>query len=420
VAIPVLSGDEVVAVLDMEGDVVRAFDRGQVITLETLADGLGIILRNAELFRALEETNARLVELDRTKSELVHIVAHDFRAPLSAILGYAELLEWKPDAPTAERKDRATAIVRAATHMAGLMDKTLTTARLETGHMSFEFGLVDLAELAREAGRRLPPDERHPLVVEVPDYPLPAWADAGRVAEILDNLLANAVKYSPRGGTVMLRVERGRETAAISVSDQGIGIAAKDRPRLFRPFSRVRDAETAQIDGFGLGLYICERVARAHGGRLQFESEPGQGSTFRFELPLYGAAGPTRVPLVLVATPDARSRKEARRAAEALGFETQEVMDGLEALETAIRLVPSVVVLDRVLPHLGGLEIADRLSGYESTRAIPLIALASAEDLGPAADRFSAFVSRPVKRADLEERLRAVLGSRVPAGALST
>ncbi len=409
VAIPILSGDEVVAILDIEADVVRAFDQGQVITLETLADGLGIILRNAELFKALEETNARLVELDRTKSELVHIVAHDFRAPLSTILGYAELLEWKPEAPVKERKERAGAIVRAATHMAGLMDKTLTTARLETGHMSFDFGLVDLAELAREAGKRFSGDERHPLVLEVPDYPLPSWADTGRVAEVLDNLLANAVKYSPRGGTVKLRVERGRETAVFSVSDQGIGIAPKDRERLFRPFSRVRDAETADIDGFGLGLYICERVARAHGGKLELESEHGVGSTFRFELPLYGAAAQGQLPLVLVATQDARTRREVRRVADALGFGTHEAMDGLDALEAAIRLVPSAVVLDRVLPHLGALEIADRLADLRGDPGDSLVALAAPEDLGVAASRFRPVCPSPWT-VGLEECLRAALG----------
>jgi signal transduction histidine kinase len=409
VAIPILSGDEVVALLDIEGDVVRAFDEGQVITLETLADGIGIILRNAELFKALEETNARLVELDRTKSELVHIVAHDFRAPLSSILGYGELLEWKPDAPLAERQERAGAIVRAATHMAGLMDKTLTTARLETGHMSFDFGLVDLGVLAREAGQRFAEDERHPLVLEIPDYPLPSWADDARVAEVLDNLLANAVKYSPRGGPVKLRVERGRETAAFSVSDQGIGIAPRDRDRLFRPFSRVRDAETAGIEGFGLGLYICERVARAHGGRVQLESEPGRGSTFRFELPLYGAAAQGLLPLVLVATQDARTKKEVRRAAEDLGFGSHEAADGMDALEAAIRLVPCAVILDRVLPHLGALEIADRLANYEATRVIPLVALAAPEDLGAAAARFAACLPKPVERKALEACLRSLL-----------
>jgi signal transduction histidine kinase/DNA-binding response OmpR family regulator len=409
VAIPILSGDEVVAILDIEGDEVRAFDQGQVITLETLADGLGILLRNAELFKALEETNARLVELDRTKSELVHIVAHDFRAPLSSILSYAELLEWKPDAPNRERQERAGGIVRAATHMAALMDKTLTTARLETGHLTFDFQLVDLSDLAREASKRFSGADRHPLVLEIPDYPLPSWADAARVAEVLDNLLSNAVKYSPRGGMVRLRVERGRETAAFSVTDQGIGIAQEDRDLLFRPFSRIKDKETADIQGFGLGLYICERVARAHGGKLDLESERGRGSTFRFELPLYGAAAQGQLPLVLVATQDARTRREVARIAEALGFGTHEAMDGLDALEAAIRLVPSAIVLDRILPHLGALEIADRLAAYEATRVLPLVALAAPEDLGAGARRFVACLPKPIDRGSLEECLRSVL-----------
>ena len=102
-AVPILSADEVVAVLYVEGDRPGAFDRGQVITLQTLADGIGILLRNAELYATLEQTNARLVELDRTKSELVNVVAHDFRAPLASILGWAELLRRDAEAERAAR-----------------------------------------------------------------------------------------------------------------------------------------------------------------------------------------------------------------------------------------------------------------------------------------------------------------------------
>src|SRR5207247_9420107 len=121
VSIPIFSGEEVVAVLTVGSDVRRGFDRGQVITLETLADGIGIILRNAELYQALERTNAQLVEMDRMKSELVNIVAHDFRSPLAGVLGFAELLEWKTDASAQERADNVKAIIRAATHMANLV-----------------------------------------------------------------------------------------------------------------------------------------------------------------------------------------------------------------------------------------------------------------------------------------------------------
>ena len=162
-SIPILSGEDVVAVLSVGSEQRRAFDRGQVITLETLADGVGIILRNAELYQAVERTNARLVELDRMKSELVNIVAHDFRAPLAGVLGHAELLEWKPDDPRERRVEQARAIIQSATHMANLVDKTLKTTRLETGHFPFEFGLVDLAATLRAVVARFPRSSSHAL-----------------------------------------------------------------------------------------------------------------------------------------------------------------------------------------------------------------------------------------------------------------
>ena len=169
VAIPIFSGDEVAAVLNVEKDEPGGFDHGQVITLETLADGIGVVLRNAELYQALETTNAKLVELDRMKSELVNIVAHDFRAPLAGVLGHAELLEWRPDAPREERIEEARSIIHAATHMASLVDKTLETTRLESGRMPFDFAVFDLAALTRDVvGRAVadPARERPGVVIQ--------------------------------------------------------------------------------------------------------------------------------------------------------------------------------------------------------------------------------------------------------------
>jgi signal transduction histidine kinase len=416
VAVPILSGGEVVAVLDVESDALSAFDRGQVITLETLADGIGISLRNAELFQALEQTNAKLVELDRLKSELVNIVAHDFRAPLAGVLGYAELLEWKADAPRDERVDQAKAIIRSATHMANLVDKTLKTTRLETGHFPFEFSLVDLGAKAREVIARIPEEPRHPLGVEIPDEPLPCWADPDRVTEVLENLLSNAVKYSPEGGDVVLELRRERETAVVRVTDRGIGIAPKDQERLFRPFSRVRDQRTAGIQGSGLGLYICERIVRAHGGRLWMESEPGRGSTFAFSLPMFGATAQARTPLVLVAAGDAGTRREVRRVAEELGYGIHEVSDGVEAIEAAIRLVPSAVVLDRILPRLRAEEVAERLRENQATVAVPLLALAAERDLGLSSQLFRACVPKPLDRGILASALGALRGPAAKSG----
>ena len=401
-AVPVLSADEVVAVLYVEGDRPGAFDRGQVITLQTLADGIGILLRNAELYATLEQTNARLVELDRTKSELVNVVAHDFRAPLASILGWAELL--RGDAGAGEVTDRACAIVGAATRMAQLMDRTLETTRLETGQFAFDFKLVDLGARIRDAASHFHSDAAHPLVLDLPDEPLPAWADGERIAEVVENLLQNAVKYSPSGGEVRLAVRRERETARISISDHGIGIASEDMAKLFRPFSRLHDRKSAGIEGFGLGLSICERFVRAHGGGFVVESRPGEGSTFSFTLPMFGAAAQARAPIVVVGAPDAGTRRDVRRAAELVGFEVHEVQDGVEAIEAAARLRPAALVLERILPRLRADEVAERLQAQAATRGVPILLLGAAEGASKAG-LFRECLPHPVDRRMLQTAL---------------
>jgi signal transduction histidine kinase/DNA-binding response OmpR family regulator len=408
VAIPIVSGDEVVAVLNVESEARRAFSRSQVMTLETLADGIGIILRNAELFQAVERTNARLVELDHMKSELVNIVAHDFRAPLAGVLGHAELLEWKPDAPVDDRLQQARSIIHAATHMASMVDKTLKTTRLEMGQFPFDFGLVDLGAVVREVLARTPADERHPVETEIPEDPVPCWADRERLAEVIENLVSNAAKYSPEGGPVRVEVARDAEAATVRVTDRGIGIDPAAQGKLFKPFSRIRDPKTAGIQGSGLGLYICERIVRAHGGHLGVESRAGEGSTFSFSIPLYGVMAQTRAPLVLVAAGDERTRREVRRVAQDQGFGIHEVSDGVDAVEAAVRLVPAAVILDRVLPRLGAEEVAQRLKDNVATTSIPLFALADSAELGSQARLFDACVPKPLDAAALAAALGAV------------
>ena len=414
VAIPIVSGDEAVAVLNVESDRPHAFSRGEVITLETLADGIGIILRNAELYAALEGTNARLVELDRAKSELVNIVAHDFRSPLAGVLGYAELLEWKPRVGRAERVQGAGAIRQAATHMANLVEKTLMTTRLETGQFAFDFGVVDLGAKLREVVQRLPAESAGVLTAVIPEDPLPCWADGDRIAEVVDNLLSNAVKYSPEGSPIRLEVVRDGETATVRVSDQGVGIAAADLDRLFRPFSRLQRPGQARVPGSGLGLYICERIVRAHGGHLGVDSKSKSGSVFWFSLPLFGVTAQTRLPILLVAGADETTLRDARRAAEAVGYEVHEVSDGVDAVEAASRLLPRAVVLDRVLPHLQADEVAERLANSPATADIPLLVLADETDLDGHERLFRACVPKPLDRDTLAAALRDIIHPAAP------
>jgi len=407
VAIPILSGDEVVAVLNVESDEVGGFGASEVMTLETLAESIGIILRNAELFKALEETNARLVELDRLKSEVVNVVAHDFRAPLAGVLGHAEVLELRPDAPAEERADSVRSIVRAATHMASLVDKTLKTTRLETGHFPFDFGLADLGAIVAEVLARSPGERAYEIEADLPEDPIPVWADKDRLREVIQNLLSNAAKYSPGGGPVQIQVKVDHEKAVVRVEDHGLGIAPEHMGRLFRPFSRIRTPKTAGIDGSGLGLYICERVVRAHGGRIWAESQLDRGSAFCFTLPVYGVEAQTRAPVVLVAAADEGTRRQVRRVVEELGWSVEEARDGVESVESAIRLRPAAIVLDRILPRLGAEEVAERLREIPATVDVALFVLAGEEELKGAARLFRGCLTKPFD----PERLQAALGA---------
>jgi CheY-like chemotaxis protein len=249
------------------------------------------------------------------------------------------------------------------------------------------------------------------LTIDLPEEPLPCWADRDRLAEVMDNLLSNAVKYSPKGGEVRVSVIRQPDVATLTVSDRGIGIEARAFDRLFRPFSRIRDRNTADIEGSGLGLYICDRIVRAHGGRLWVESRPGEGSAFSFSLPLYGASAQSRPPLVLVAAGDDRTRREVRRVAEDQGFATHEVADGVEAIEAAFRLIPVAVILDRVLPKLGAREVAERLKDHPATESIHLFALAGREEVGGRPGLFTAYVPKPLDPSALAAALDSVARS---------
>jgi CheY-like chemotaxis protein/anti-sigma regulatory factor (Ser/Thr protein kinase) len=347
------------------------------------------------------------------KSELVNIVAHDFRAPLAGVLGHAELLEWRPDAPRADRIEEARSIIHAATHMASLVDKTLKTTRLESGQLPFEFGVFDLAAMTRDVAMRQPERHTHPLVVEMSDEdPMPCWGDRERIAEVLQNLISNAVKYSPDGGAVSVALRREGGSATVYVTDRGLGIEPADLGRLFRAFSRVRTPRTAAIQGSGLGLYICERIVRAHGGRLEVRSEPGEGSVFSFALPLFGAEAQTRPPVILVAAGDERTRREVRRAAEEQGYATHDVTDGVDAVEAAMRLVPAAIVLDRVMPRLGAREVAERLKESPATQAVPLFVLAETVELGDFSSLFAGFVPRPLDREALSSAFGALKARR--------
>jgi signal transduction histidine kinase len=238
----------------------------------------------AERTRALEHAR----KLDQMKTNFVNGVAHDLRTPLTSILGYAEFLDDDlPRDPNATHRGYVTQIMRGARRLEHLMDDMLDLAQVDAGTFRLRRGRADLARALEEAGEALRPQLEEAglaLALAVPAGPILLDMDADRIERVLFNLLHNAIKYSPPGGTIRLRAVPGPGQVRVEVADAGPGIPADQLPRLFKRFSQLEGA--AGKGGIGLGLSIVKALVEAHGGAVGVESELEKGSTFWFTLPI--------------------------------------------------------------------------------------------------------------------------------------
>jgi signal transduction histidine kinase len=230
--------------------------------------------------------NEQLVELDRLKDEFVSSVSHELRTPLTSISGYVELL--LEDEPTEERQSYLRIVERNADRLLGLVSDLLFAARLQDGRLELARERVDLGVLVDEAAASARPRAEAgsvELLVDADDVPA-VDGEPARLAQLLDNLFSNAIKFTPAGGRVSVRLRRDGPMVRLEVSDTGIGMSASDRERLFERFYRAQSALERQIQGSGLGLYISKAIVDAHGGRIGVQSEPGKGTTFIVDLPI--------------------------------------------------------------------------------------------------------------------------------------
>lgn len=287
VVVPMTRGPQVLGLIVVADRMGRAPFRDEDLgTLQAVAGQATVAVENQRLHEQIKEANARLQEFDRIKSEFVATVAHDFRSPLMAIRGFAELALEEPDLPAERRSEFMRTIMSATDDLASLANDTLLISHMETGQLTYDWKPVDLRRELKDA---IPPGitATHSFLLDVPeDFPV-IKADALRLRQVLNNLVSNAVKYSPAGGTIALRArERGPDQVLVQVIDEGLGIPEDQVGRLFQKFERVRGQEHMRIPGTGLGLYICKRIIEGHRGRIWVESESGQGSTFAFSLPV--------------------------------------------------------------------------------------------------------------------------------------
>ncbi|MHB1133183.1 MAG: ATP-binding protein [Chloroflexota bacterium] len=282
-AAPITAGERRLGVLVVYARRAPIFAHDDLALLQLLADQAAVILESRALIDEAAHVRVR-EEVTHLKEDFISAAAHDLRTPLTTILGQAQLLERRalrdPSAPTDLKS--AQHLVAGARRMTALVNELLDASRAEEGKLLSSREVVDLATLVQDVCQRngsLPP------CLVAAQGPVIGSFDRLRISQLIDNLVGNAVKYSPDGAPVRVSVWREGEEAHLTVADDGIGIPPADLPRVFDRFHRAANVNDRQFAGMGLGLYICRAIVLEHGGRIWATSTLGQGATFHVVLP---------------------------------------------------------------------------------------------------------------------------------------
>jgi PAS domain S-box-containing protein len=287
-------------VLHANGDVRWVLERGQAVrdaqgevwltgAIFDVSDRKRAEAERERLLADLAERNERLLELDRLKDEFIALVSHELRTPLTSIRGYTELLlDGEAGVLSDDQRQFLGVVERNAHRLLHLVGDLLFLAQVEAGKLVLDVGAVDLGAVASETVEAARPQaEAKEITLTLATGPVPlVAADRARIGQLLDNLVSNAIKFTPDGGRVDVRVRAHSKQAVVEVRDSGIGIPANEREHLFQRFYRTSTATEQAIQGTGLGLAISKAIVEAHDGRITLTSEEDVGTTFRVELPL--------------------------------------------------------------------------------------------------------------------------------------
>ncbi len=394
-------------------------------TVSLMMDVTEDVLREAELRTA-----------SAAKSEFLSSMSHELRTPLNAVLGFAQLLEHDRKQPLTERQqERLQHVLRGGEHLLRLIDDVLDLSHIEAGRVSIASEPVRVSDVLAEVAATLDAmAARAQVAIAIApvsaELPL-VFADRTRLAQILMNFGSNAIKYGRAGGHARFEAVEDGDGVRLTVIDDGIGIPADKRDKLFEPFQRAGQ-ETGPIEGTGIGLAISRRLAGLMNGRVGYAGDATGGSRFWVDVPAYRAASPAhREPppaaVVTVALIDTAARRKVVYVEDnpsniAFMRELVEDFAGIELLvaptaEIGLPMIrehrPAVVIMDINLPGMSGLEAVQQLTAWPDTAAIPVIGLSAAaltRDHARAKDAgFYRYLTKPVRVAELVAVLEELL-----------
>ena len=370
---------------------------------------------------------APLHELERLRAEFLSLVSHELRAPLTSIKGSAAtLLEESAALDPAERHEFYRIIQEQAAHMRGLIGDLLDAGRIEAGALSIAPELSELAALVDRARNTfLSGGARHTVLIDLPPDLPPVMADRRRIVQVLNNLLANAARHSPESAPIRVAAERHGIHIAVSVSDEGKGVAPELLPRLFQKYTGTAGGERA-IAGTGLGLVICKGLVEAHGGRVCAESAgAGQGARFTFTLPVTEDAGQTdsagprpsgpsketrEARRILVVDDDPQTLRFARDALTRAGYTALVTGEHAELSRTIHTEKPHLVLLDLMLPGADGIDLMTRVPELADLPVVFISGYGRDETIAAALEAGAAdYIVKPFSPTELTARVGAAL-----------
>lgn len=347
------------------------------------------------LYSELDERAAHLRAADETKTRFLSSVSHEFRTPVNSILALSRILLHRLDGElTAEQEKQVRYISQAAVELATLIDDLLDLRKVEAGKIQLRvetFTATDLFAALRGMFKPLATNDNVALVIDEPDDLPELHTDQGKVAQILRNLVSNALKFTTRGSVrVSCRLSHDRQLILFEVVDTGIGIAPENHRRVFDEFSQVENPLQTSVKGTGLGLPLSQRLAGLLGGSIEIRSSLGRGAAFTLAIPprLDGASAsaglastepmtPMALDRVLIIDDNEIERYALRQFLSTSRYEVIEATGGYDGLRLARQAHPDVIFLDLMMPDVHGFEVLKMLKAIEDTRHIPVVLFTS-------------------------------------------
>ncbi|WP_445263628.1 hybrid sensor histidine kinase/response regulator [Ramlibacter sp. PS4R-6] len=374
----------------------------------------GKLIGFAKVTRDMTERR-RLEELERSSrrmNEFLAMLAHELRNPLAPIRNAVTVMQLE-ELPSPALRNCRDIIDRQLTHVTRLVDDLLDIGRISTGKVKLRLEVVRLGEVISrsvEAAKPLVESRRHQLEVDMPPEPVYVNADPTRLAQILQNLLVNAAKYTPDGGKIAVKVRSAEGFVMLSVTDNGRGISPDDLETIFELF-RQAHTDSPNESGLGIGLTLARSLAEMHGGTLEAKSAgPGQGSTFSVRLPAVETAGAEAFPAskpetegrrVLVVDDNRDSADTTTAILRLLGNEVESAYSGSAAIDVGRHFRPNVVLLDIAMPGMDGFETLKRMRampGLPKLFAIAMTGYGTQEDKRRTLEAgFDAHLTKPVE-----------------------